>query len=233
MRKLLTSVAAIAISVGISYGMVKAVNLPLFSNIALQEPSQELAALNSLVQALNFGTTGNLAYTPGPIGNLATTVGQTFASALVPTGQLTSAGQGIRARCYGQTANTTASKTINLMIFAQGQTPGSISATAPIISSTALNIGNENWDLELQYQVQTNPVTANAGWIGRSFVGNATPAGSTVATVSPVNINSGQDTNQADNLATNGLVVACQYVNSSGAGAASATMQGFIVEQMK
>ncbi len=223
MRKLLTSVSAVAIAGFAAFGIVKAANLPLFSNIALQEPSQELAALNTLVQAINTGVTGNFAYVPGPVGNTGTgttTQNITFASAVVPTGTLVAAGQGYRARCAGTSNVATA--------FKVGITVGrSMAVSQENFPVGGAQPNNSNWDLELQFQAATNPVTANYTWMARAFaaIASGTVSGSTLS------VNSGNDTTVTDNNANFQLPITC--VMYGGATTGEVTMMNFAIEQLR
>lgn len=224
MRKLLTSVAAIVVAGLSGYGAIKAANLSLFGNISLQEPSQELAALNTLIQAINSGVTGQYAFVPGPVGNTGTgttTQNFVFASATIPTGTLVAAGQGFRARCAGTSNGAT---NVNY-----GIAVGKAIAVSLQTGGTGNSQGTTqpNWDLEIQWQAATNPVTASYTWMGRAFASTTTG----VLTQESMAITSGLDTNATDNNAIFAIPVSCVMYN--GAATAITTMQNFEIEAIR
>jgi hypothetical protein len=224
MRKLLTSVSAVAIAGFAAFGIVKAANIPLFSNIALQEPSQELAALNTLVQAINSGVTGNYGYVPGPVGNAGssnTTANFTFASTSIPTASITQVGQGYRARCSGQ---ATVSTTFKVGIAVGRSMQVSLENFAGSTGNDAIG-PQPNWDLEIQFHAATNPVTGNYTWMGRGFA--AQPTGTATGQMSMV---SGNDTT-GDNNNLAPITVNCVWYGGIATGLA--TMNNFVVEQLR
>ena len=91
MRKLLTTVAAIAIAAGGAYTVARSSSIPLLSGIGLttcEEGSQTANCINQLIQSIGTGVTGNFAYV-GPTGNSGggtTTANFVLASATIPTG---------------------------------------------------------------------------------------------------------------------------------------------------
>lgn len=221
MRKLLTTVAAITAAGVIAFGIAKAANLPLFSNVALQEPSQELAALNTLVNNINAGVTGNLGYINGPVANPtgnSTTANQSLASTTIVTNQLVAAGQGIFARCSGINASGTTNAKVGLAI-----------GKAMSVSLESIPGTNPQWDLEVQFHAATSPVTANYTWVGRGFASDASGTATNFMAV-----NGGNDTNTSDNLANNSVPVSCVvYAGTGGIATGSVTMENFIVQVLR
>jgi len=237
MRKLLASVAAIALTGGMAY----AVNVTPLSGPTINEPSQLMNGLNTVINSFNFGTSGNLGYVAGPLGAVGTTVQQSIAFTTVNTGQLSNAGQALLARCYGISANNTHVKQVGIIAYGTQATNQNfqtvtplINSLAPYVSSTAFSVGNENWDVELLYQLNTTPATANAAYIGRAWTGLATggTAGLGAVATPQIIINIGNDTSSTENLAVNGLTFACQAGLGTAAGG-DVTMEGFSVQQVK
>ncbi len=227
MRKLLTSVSAIAIAGGLAYGIARSASpgtLPFVSGPTCSEPSQEIACLNALIQNIYSGVTGNFAYV-GPTGNSGggtTTANFTFASALIPTGTALAANSGYRARCAGISGVSTTMK----VGIAAGR-----SMAVSLENFGAVNnvIGAEpNWDLELEFHTVALQTTATPsyGWMGRGFAAQATGTAT-----SQMAVISGNDITVTDNTINFGVPITC--VVYGGVATGFVTMMNFSVEQLR
>lgn len=221
MRKLLATVSAIAVAASIAGGIVYAANLSLFSGASCAESSQTVACLNQLVQAVNAGVTGNLAFTPGPVAGTTgspTTANNTLASATIATGQLLVAGQGLRVRCSGIQASATTNARVGIVV-----------GRSMAVSLEAIPGANPNWDMEVQLHAATTPVTANEVWVGRGFASNASGNATNFMAV-----NGGNDTTVTDNNVNFSLPVSCvQYAGVGGIATGSVTMENFLIEVLR
>lgn len=206
---LAASIAATVIAGSVAW----AANLPLFSGPSTNEPGQLNATVNQLISNINTGVSGLIGFSAGPVSSIATTVVQPFVTSTIPTGQLVSAGQGLRVTCGGVTQANTDTKTVSLTV-----------GTATV-TSTAIAIPSVSWSLDLLWQPATTPVTANNVWIGHAFTSTVTGASSSVT------VNGGNDTNANDNIANQGIPVKCSYVQ--GTSAVDVTMETFTIEQVK
>ncbi len=222
MRKLLSTVAAVAVAGGLAYTIAYSSNIPLLTGPSCAEAGAQLQCLNQLIQSVNSGVTGNYAFVPGPVGNSGggtTTANFTFASAVIPTGALVAAGQGYRARCAGVSGVTTTAK--------YGIAIGRSMAVSLENWPTGGAINNPEWDLDIEFRAATTPVTANVVWMARAFAGIASGTTSGAA----LSINSGNDTTVTDNNANLALPITC--VAYGGIATGFATMMNFSVEQLR
>ncbi len=224
MRKLLTSVSAIAVAGVLAYGVANSANptsLPFFSGPACAEAGAQLQCLNQLIQQIYSGVTGNFGYVPGPVANSGssnTTANFTFASTIIPTSSITGVGQGYRARCAGISTVSTTVK-FGIVIGRSMQ----VSLENDGINTIPAN--TNNWDLELQFHAATQPATGNYTWMGRALAGT-----STGAATNQVVVISGNDVT-GDNNNLQAIPVTCVWYGGIATGLA--TMMNFSVEQLR
>jgi hypothetical protein len=214
-RKLLSTVAAIALAGGVAY----ATNIPLLSGPAPSEPSQTLATFNQLISSINSGTPGLGGYGGwvGNIGNVGTTASQILAQSIIPTGSISGAGTGFRATCAGIMASNATNETVAIQV---GNT------VADTISLSTITVG-QPWSLDMLWQAATSPVTASYVFVGHGFSAPATGSATNF-----VSVNAGQDTVVTNNSVNFSIPIKCVAVmNSTQAGILTATT--FTVEQVK
>ncbi len=225
MRKLLSSVSAIAVAGVLAYGVANSANqtsLPLLSGPACAEAGAQLQCLNAVIQAIYSGVTGNFAYVPGPItntGTSSTTANFVLASAIIPTGSITGVNQGYRARCAGTYTLATSVKF--------GIAVGRSMQVSLENLNTNNPVGNQpNWDLEIQFLSATQPATGSYTWMSRAFAGNAT-GGATgqVSVISGVDVTG--DNNNLQAIPVTCVLYGQQLVTGA------ATMMNFSVEQLR
>lgn len=221
MRKLLTSVSAVAIAGLAAYGAVKAANLPLLSGPATSDPAAVQGSLNLVIQNINAGVTGDFAYVPGPVtnalGGAGNNANQVLASATIPTGTLVAVNNGYRARCAGISQALT---NVNYGIVVGKAMNASIQGAPGT---------NSSWDMEIEWHAATSPVTANYSWMTRSFASDASGSATNFMAV-----NSGNDTNTTDNNAIFAVPVQCVvYTTAGGLPTGAATMMNFSIEQLR
>ncbi len=232
MRKLLTTVSAIALAGGLAFTVARAVSpstIPLFTGAQVpgcEEGSQTVACLNNLIQQLYTGATGNFAYVPGPVQNSGTsntTANLTLAQAVIPTGTVLVAGSGYRTRCAGlSTVTTSGTGKIGIAVGRSMQVS---------LENNSLNnaLGAEsNWDLEIEFRTAVNQTAATPSytWMARAFAAQATGT----ATGESVVI-SGNDVTVTDNTFSFAVPITC--VMYSGAATGLVTMMNFSVEQLR
>jgi hypothetical protein len=201
MRKLLiTTVALLA-----SCALALAANVPFVSGPTSNEPSQENATINAVIQSIVSGMNGIIAAQPGPIATTATTIAQTFATTTIPTSTLNVPGQMLHAKCWGIGSSSTNNKAVALNF-----------GTGVVVTGGSIQAANAQWGIDLYIQA----VTLTANYVA---FGTGMSSSTLFPTVSK------QVT--ADNLQT-GLTLSCTgQVNAVEAG--GLTMEGFIVEQVK
>ncbi len=224
MRKLLSTVAAVAVAAGLAGGLAYTANIPLLSGATCADAAAQLQCLNQLIQSINSGVTGNFAYVPGPIGNAGTsntTANLTLASAIIPTGSIANVNQGYRARCAGL---STVSTTIKVGLVIGRSMQVSLENFAGSTGNDAIG-PQPNWDLELQFLAATQPATNNFTWMGRAFAGQAT--GTATGQVAVI---SGNDVT-GDNNNLQSLPITCVFYG--GAATGLVTMMNFSVEQLR
>lgn len=202
MRKLAIAIAALLVSGAVAL----AANVPLISGPASNEPSQENATINGVIQSIVSGMNGIIAAQPGPIATTATTIAQTFATTTIPTSTLNVPGQAIRARCWGIGSSSTNTKSVALNF-----------GTGVVVTSGSMTAANQQWGVDLMIQAVT--LTANYVAIGSGEFGSTL-----MPTVSK------QVT--ADNLQT-GLTLSCTGQTPTAVETGGLTMEGFLVEQIK
>jgi hypothetical protein len=201
MRKLLTTLAALICAGSISF----AANIPLLTGPV--DPGNAAGTINTLIQSINSGTAGLFASVATPVAAISTTVQQTLASAVIPTGTFTAPGQSIRARCAGITAANVDTKTVGLTFGA-----GIIASSASITATSA------SWELEL---VVTAAQLASPGQFQYFSRGS-----NTTTVIAPT---AGSDTTDS---ATTGITVAC-IARQGTSTPADITAENFLVEVIK
>ena len=92
MRKLLSATTAIVLAGGIAW----ASNIPFINGP--YDPGNAVGFFNALIYSINFGSSGLQSFTKN-VTSLPTTQGLPFVTTLIPTGQFTAAGQGMRITC--------------------------------------------------------------------------------------------------------------------------------------
>jgi len=200
MRKLLAASTAILLAGGIAWGA----NVPFPT--APWDPGNAYGFLSALIQSLNFNSPGLSQFVPGPVGSSAT-ISYQFVSTVIPTGQFTSAGQGFRVTCGGIGTNVGDSKTLYLTV-----------GNVAVSSGTFTNLLG-SWEMEMMYQVATNPVTNSDVYVGHGFIKGTAISGNTLAWSGTDNLNN----------AINAIPVQCGKVDTG----ADLTMENFTIEQIK
>ncbi len=227
MRKLLSTVSAVAVAGVLAYGVANSANptsLPLLSGPACAEAGAQLQCLNALIQGIYTGVTGNFAYVPGPLGNSGssnTTANVTLASAIVPTSSITGVGQGYRARCAGI---STISTTMKVGIAVGRTMQVSLENFAGSTGNNAIG-PQPNWDLEIQFLAAAQPATGSYTWMSRAFAGQATGTAT-----GQVSVLSGSTTT-GDNNNLQAIPITCVMYGGAITGAVS--MMNFSVEQLR
>ena len=147
--------AALA-AIFMSGAVAGAANLSLLSGPNYSDPSQVLATVNTLIQNINTGVGGLVnAQTGTATTSVATTTEQTLLSYTLAPGALATAGQSIRAYCWGHTSANTNNKTMKLYF-------GSTSVTTP-----AAGTNNLGWWLEIIVMRRT---ATTQGFLGKGLV---------------------------------------------------------------
>lgn len=201
MRKLKNLFFAAAI---VAFGAVslQAANLALFSGP--QDPSQLLATINQLIQAINNGVGGLINAQTAAVSTGTGTGEQVLQTYTLPANQLASAGQAVRVSCWGTTGGNTNNKTRKLYFGASVITTATEAANA------------QNWFLELTV-MRTGSATQAVWGQGLAGTGGVTP-------ISYVN--------QGTDALTAGVVIKCTGTDGTSS-ASDITANGMLVEQIK
>lgn len=113
----------------------RAANIPLLTGP--QDPSQLIATLNTLIQAINSGVAGLLNAQTASVATGTGTAEQTLQTYTMPANTLSAAGQAVRVTCWGTTAANGNNKTMKLYF------------GASVISTGTLTLNNKSWTLNL------------------------------------------------------------------------------------
>lgn len=228
MRKLLSTVAAVLLAGGLSYSA----SIPYLTGP--YDPGNATGTLNQVIANTVFGVEGLLGYVNGPIGSVGTTV-QAFATTIVPTGQLLTGGQGLRATCSGSASTNLDQKIVWLTIGNAGEvTPNNVATPigfltgtpGVVVSSGAFGTSTSTaWTIQARIFTGNPTATLGSAATPNSFDGQILIQNTTAS--QNVFVFAGGDT--IDNIAT-GLVVQCGYEAGT---KADVTMQTFAVEQIK
>jgi hypothetical protein len=188
----------------IAFGAIglQAANLTLFSGP--QDPSQLLATINQLIQAINNGVGGQINAQTGAVATGTGTSEQVLQTYTMPANQLSVAGQAIRVSCWGVTGATANVKTRKLYF------------GASVITTAAEAANAQNWFLELTC-MRTGAATQSCWGQGLAGTGGVTPL---------------SYTNQGTDALTAGVVIKCTATDGTSA-AADVTANGMLVEQIK
>lgn len=233
MRKLLSTVAALALSGGVAYSA----SIPLVAGP--YDPGNAVGTLNQVIQNTVFGVEGMIGYLNGPIKSVGTTV-QAFGTAIIPTGQFQTGGQGVRATCSGAAPPNLDQKIVWLSIGNAAEVtpsnippPGSTTGTnftvgtpGVLVTSTVFGTTTSTaWTIQARLFVGNTVATLGSTATPNSFDGQILITQTTASQQAWVF--AGGDT--TDNMAT-GLVIQCGYQNPA---SADSTMNTFVVEQIK
>lgn len=124
-------------------------NVPLVSSTAANnEPSQEVAQANSLIQSLNANLPGLIAALPAAKVTTGTAI-ETLMTVTLPGGLFTKVGQGVRVRAWGVNSADANAKTLTLAFGTK------------TIALTMTGSGN-NWDAE--FIVYRTGADTQVGW---------------------------------------------------------------------
>jgi hypothetical protein len=160
LKKFFSTIAAVVLAGGIAWSA----NIPLTTGIF--EPSQLQSIINALTQNINANSPGLVASFTSNIAVIATTTIYNMFAVSIPANTVTQAGQGVRVRCYGYTAQNTDTKTVTIS-FGEGPT-----YTATNTSSSMATNGL-SWDLDLL--VTWNASASSWNWMSHAFVQGASP----------------------------------------------------------
>jgi len=199
MKKLLATLTAIVLSGAIAFGA----NLPLITG---PTPAADLQFfLNQLIQSINSGVGGLLNSQTAAVSSGALSSEQVLQTYTLPANSLTTAGQSVRATCWGTTSNDAATKMISLYFGASRIATGAFP-------------GATTWSLT---EIVMRRTATTQGYDG---TGQQSAAASQVLNTWPV------VTDAAETL-TSGVVIKCtaQHVNTAGL----ATANGMITEVLK
>lgn len=205
-RLLLASAASLLIS-----SQVFAATIPLVSGPTSNEPSQENATINAVINNVIFGTYGLIGSAAGPVTSVSTTTALNFVSTSIPTSQINTSGQAIRVHCWGRTAANTDNKTLNVTL-------GAAKISTPLVSTSGVS-----WDITLLSQIASATLAGNIGiaWAGSSHA--AADANNIFFTMT--------STPDATTVWSGAVTAACGYLQ--GSSSQDATMDGFTIEQLK
>ena len=201
MKKILATLAAVVLSGAIA----AASSISNFSGPS--EPSQIFGYLNQLIASIYSGVNGVIASQIGVTASTATTTEQTLATTTIPANTINRAGQALRLRCSGVTANTShASTTVKLYYGTSA------------ITSTSTTLVGQSWDLNLQVASSGGATSTTSEFVGMTLINSA--PGVMVAT-----------SNAVDDLST-ALTAKCTTTQGT-ASAGDVILHSFIVEQVK
>jgi hypothetical protein len=93
---------------------VRAANLPLFPPTQPLDASQILPTINTLIQSINAGVAGEISSSPVQATTTGTTI-QTLGTGTIPGGTLVTAGQAVRAKCFGS-GGATGTNTLTVQV---------------------------------------------------------------------------------------------------------------------
>jgi hypothetical protein len=176
----------------------KAANIPLISGP--NDPSQGQLTVNQLIQAINTGVYGTLNTQFTSSGNGADTTEDTLFTYTLPANTLSSAGKGLRIRCWGSTAANTDVKSFNLYFGASK------------FASATFTTSGANWVSQMEVLRNTTAATQQV------FA-----TGSSASTATAPYFNAGTDNAAA------AVVIKCTG-QSTTAAASDIVGQGFLVE---
>ena len=249
MKKFLLAAAAVLFS-----AQVEAANVPLVTGV--QEPSQLLGIINTLITNINSGTSGIVSVGTSAMGTFATTSELTLQSVVVPANTLTLPGQSLRARCVGTLGANTSNKLVRMYVAtgtsafngmgpiggvagAANNWPGTAGATQfgnIAFGSLVSNVNGGSWDLELlltnlgpSSALNIQNIPATVAWVGRGSLQQNYPAvaGGGTELVSPV-----VATSSALNWAQN-ITVNCAGTSVSTGAIGDISNTEIIIEQVK
>ncbi len=186
-----------------SFTIAIAANLPL---ITTPIPASDIqAALNSLIRSINSGVGGLINAQTAAVSTTATTVETTLQQFSVPANTLATAGQSLRATCWGATGADTNTKTTKLYF-------GSSVITTATEASNA-----QKWWLDFIVMRRT-ATTQGIVMRGQAGTGSVTPLAPVVA--------------DASETLTGAVLIKCTGTNGT-ASASDITANGLIVELIK
>jgi hypothetical protein len=151
--------------------LIAAPAIVLGANIALQTGPVDTAnlrgILNSLIQSINSGVTGNITMDGTASATGTGTSEQILKTYTLPAGTLAVNGQALRIRCYGVTGATANNKTMKLYFGASVITTPTAATNAKgfYLEMTVMRTGAATQQVNATGYVDTTPVTpyANAG----------------------------------------------------------------------
>ncbi len=194
--------ATFAVILG-SFTIAIAANLPL---ITTPIPASDIqAALNSLIRSINSGVGGLINAQTAAVSTTATTVETTLQQFSVPANTLSTAGQSLRATCWGTTGADSNNKTVKLYF------------GSSVISTGAYGGNAQSWWLDFMVMRRT---ATTQGLIMRGTAGTGS--------LTPVAVLSADG---AETL-TAAVLIKCTGTNGT-ASASDITAQGLIVESIK
>jgi hypothetical protein len=159
MKKLLATLSAIVLSGAIAFGA----NLPLITG---PTPAADLQFfLNQLIQSINNGVGGLINAQTAAVATAATTVEQTLQTYSLPASTLSTAGQSVRATCWG-TSGAGASNARSVKLYF-----GSTAVTTPVLASTGWSVS----------YIAMRRTATTQGFDGTAFYGDNKTISPTVA----------------------------------------------------
>jgi hypothetical protein len=174
---------------------VLAANLPLFPSTQPIDSSSLLGALNQLIQSINSGVAGEISNSPVQATTTGTTI-QTLGTGTIPGGALVSAGQAVRAKCFGS-----------------GSALGTNTLTVQVGSSTAFAVvGTATTAGAFSVEVLVMKTGASTQQILTKGQFNATPATQTIVAganndINPISIVCSGTSTTTGAFTLNGLIV--------------------------
>jgi hypothetical protein len=109
LRKLSAALVAVLFSTS-----VFAASVPILTGPNFSDASQILGSLNTLIQSLNFNVEGLVGSSPTQATTTGTSI-QALGTVTIPGGQLATAGQSVRVKCFG-TGTATGTNTLTVQV---------------------------------------------------------------------------------------------------------------------